>query len=102
MLFFAAAATTLDKLKQIPPDFWWKVGLGVLAVIAVVIILRKVAGMNKMVLAIITFVVLTIVGFNWIYERNEPAALTPIIDKIAPFFPAKDSYNAKQTQTPKR
>ena len=41
------------------------------------------------------------VGFNWIYERNEPAFLTPIVEKIAPFFPAKDSYGAKQKTQPK-
>lgn len=99
MLFFAAA-TTLDKIKQIPPQFWWKVGLVVLALIVAVVILQKVAGMNKMVLAIVAFVVVTIVGFNWIYERNEPAFLTPIVDKIAPFFPSKGSYNAKQATTP--
>jgi len=100
MLFFAAAATTLDKLKQIPPQFWWKLGLVVLGLVVAVIILQKLAGVNKMVLTIVIFVVVTIVGFNWIYERNEPAFLTPVMDKIAPFFPSKGAYNAKQQQMP--
>ena len=101
MLFFAAAtATTLDKLKTIPPQFWWKLGLAIAALIVVVVVLQKVAGMNKMVLGIIAFVVVTIIGFNWIYERNEPAFLTPIVDKIAGFFPAKNSYGAKQATMP--
>jgi apolipoprotein N-acyltransferase len=101
MLFIAAAtATTLDKLKKVPPDFWWKLGLVIAALVVAVLILRKVAGMNKMVLAIIIFVVVTIIGFNWIYERNEPAFLTPIVNKIAPFFPSKGSYNAKQATQP--
>ncbi len=101
MLFFAAAETTIDKLKKIPPEFWWKVGTIVLVVAALVIIVRKVSGMNKMVLGAIVFVILTIVGFNWIYERNEPAFMTPVINKIAPFFPSKGAYNAKQQQAPK-
>lgn len=101
MLFFAAAETTIDKLKKIPPEFWWKVGTIVLVVAALVIIVRKVSGMNKMVLGAIVFVVFTVVGFNWIYERNEPAFMTPVINKIAPFFPSKGAYNAKQQQAPK-
>ena len=104
MLFYAAAATTMDKLKQVPPQFWWKVGIAVLAIVLVVVVLRKIAGMNKVVLAVIAFVVFTVVGINWIYERNEPAFLTPLVDKIAPFLPSKGSYNAKQqtAPTPKR
>jgi hypothetical protein len=101
MLFLAAAAaTTLDKLKRVPPDFWMKLGLVVAAIVVAVIVLRKVAGMNKLVLAIIVFVVLTIIGFNWIYERNEPAFLTPVVNKIAPFFPSKGSYSTKQAGQP--
>ncbi|MDB6168876.1 MAG: hypothetical protein JWM88_1740 [Verrucomicrobia bacterium] len=100
LLAAATAATTLEKLRQIPSDFWWKLGLVVVGLIVVVLVLRKIAGMNKVVLAIIMFVVVTIVGFNWIYERNEPAFLTPLVDKIAPFLPAKGSYNAKQASSP--
>ncbi|MBS0663032.1 MAG: hypothetical protein JSR48_07185 [Verrucomicrobia bacterium] len=101
MLFLAAAETTVDKLKKIPPEFWWKIGLIVLIVAGLVVLVRKVAGMNKAILGAIIFVALTVVGFNWIYERNEPAFLTPVINKIAPFFPSKGSYNAKQQQAPK-
>ena len=100
MLFFAAAATTLDKLKQIPPQFWWKVGLVVLGLIVIVTVLQKLAGANKVVMAVIAFVVVMIVGVNWIYERNEPAFLTPLVDKIAPFLPSKGSYGAKQAASP--
>ncbi len=100
MLFLATAETTIDKLKRVPPEFWWKVGLVVFCLIVAVAILQKVAHMNKIVLTIIVFVVVTVVGFNWIYERNEPAFLTPLIDKVAPFLPSKGSYGAKQQQTP--
>jgi hypothetical protein len=48
--------------------------------------------MNKLVLALIVFVVGGVLGFTWIYERNEPAFMTPIIDPIANsgFFPTKN------------
>jgi|ERR1019366_1532831 ABC-type iron transport system FetAB permease component len=99
-MLFLAVTSTLDKLKQVPTAFWWKVGAAVLAIIVIVFVLQKVAQMNKVVLTIIVLVVFTVVGVNWIYERNEPAFMTPIINRIAPFLPSKGSYDAKQQQTP--
>jgi hypothetical protein len=90
------AVSTLDKLKNIPPGVWLKLGAAVLALIVLIIVLRKVAQVNKLVLALVILFVLSAVGFNWIYERNEPAFLTPLMDKIAPFFPSKGSYGDKQ------
>jgi hypothetical protein len=99
-MLFLAVTTGLDKIKAVPPAFWWKLGAAVLCLIVGVLILQKVAQMNKIVLAIIALIVFSVVGVNWIYERNEPAFMTPIIDKIAPFLPSKGSYNAKQDSTP--
>lgn len=92
----AANQTALEKLKEIPPAFWLKVGIGVLGVIVAVVLIRKLAGANKIVLAIVTLLVVSIIGFNWIYERNEPAWATPMVDAVAQFFPAKNSYHAGQ------
>jgi len=100
MILAEAATSTLEKLKQIPPAFWAKIGLAVLAIVIVVLVLRHIFKMNKFVLAVVTFVVVAMMGFNWIYQRNEPAFLTPFINKIAPFFPAQGAYNTKQAQTP--
>ncbi len=95
MLLFAAAAapTALEKLKQIPPAFWMKVGIAVLAIVVLVIALRKLAGMNKVVVAVIVMIILSTVGFHWIYERNEPAWATPVVEKLAGFFPSKGTAN---------
>ena len=100
MLFLAAAPTALEKLKHVPPAFWWKIAAAVLCIVVIAVILQRIAHMNKIVLAVIVFVIFTVVGVNWIYERNEPAFLTPVIDKVAPFLPSKGSYNAKQTSEP--
>ncbi|MEO7597379.1 MAG: hypothetical protein ABIV50_00490 [Opitutus sp.] len=101
MNFLAATAapTALEKLKQIPPAFWLKVGIAVLAIVVVVMVLRKLAGANKVILGVVVLLVVSIVGFNWIYERNEPAWATSVVEKVAQFFPAKDSYNAGQKKT---
>lgn len=85
----AASATALDRLKEIPMDFWMRLGLGVLVVIGIVFFLRKVAKMNKVVLAVVTFIVVTVVGFNWVYERSEPAWATPVVGFLANWFPTK-------------
>ncbi len=85
----SAPVTTLDKLKQIPPEFWTKLGLAVLALIVLVVILRKVAKMNKLMLGVVLFLVGSIIGFNWIYERNEPAWATPAVSFLAGWFPTK-------------
>lgn len=95
MLLFAAAAapTALEKLKQIPPAFWMKVGIAVLALVLLVLLIKKVAGMNKVVVAVIVLILLSSVGFNWIYQRTEPAWATPVVEKLAGFFPSKGTAN---------
>lgn len=102
MSFFAAAtnATALDKLKDVPPEFWLKVGIGVAAVIVLVVLLRKLAQVNKVVLTAVVLIVVTAIGFSWIYERNEPAWATPVVEKLADFFPSKGSYSKKQQGEP--
>jgi apolipoprotein N-acyltransferase len=82
-------ATTFDKLKAIPPEFWMRLGLAVLAVFALVFFLRKVAKMNKVVLAVVSLFIVTVGGFNWIYERSEPAWATPVVSFLAGWFPTK-------------
>jgi hypothetical protein len=95
------AITALERLQKIPTSFWLKVGGVVLLIVAVVVVLRKLAGSNKVILAVVGFIIVTVVGVNWIYERNEPAFMTPIVEKIAPFLPAKGAYDNKQATKPK-
>lgn len=91
------AVTTLEKVHKLPMQFWLKAALVIVAFIVVVLFLRKLAGMNKAVLFGVLFLVLTTLGFQWIYERNEPAWATPVVEKISGFFPSKGSYASKQS-----
>ena len=95
------AVAALDKLKTLPPDVWLKIVVAVAAVIVAVLVFRRVMKMNKIIASVIVFVVFTVVFFSWVYNRNEPKFLTPIVEKIAPFFPTAGAYNAKQQTTPK-
>src|SRR5687768_2354966 len=97
MHFLAAAAAsknTADRLRDIPPESWVKIGIGVLILIGVVIALRKLAKVNKIVLTIVVLLVCSIVGFNWIYERNEPTWATPAVNWLANYFPTKGAIQA--------
>ena len=92
MLLFAV--TTIEKLKEVPKSFWINAAIVILGLIAVVIILRKIKEMNKIVLGLILAFIFVLIGFNWIYNRNEPKFLTPFVDMVAPFLPTKGSYGA--------
>lgn len=90
---FAAAATSqvafFERMRQVPPEFWWKMAIGIGAVVAAVIILRKVAKMNPLLLSIGLAFAGAMIGMNWIYERNEPKWATPVVQVVAGFLPAK-------------
>ncbi len=89
----ANTATVTAKLHSVPPVFWVNLLLAVGAVVICVLLVRHAAKMNKFFLSFVVFLFLGIVCFNWIYERNEPHVLTPVVNKIAPFFPAKLTYH---------
>ncbi len=95
-MLLLAAATTMEKIQRLPVQFWLKAALVIVAFIVGVLVLKKIAGMNKAILGAILFIVTTVIGFNWIYERNEPEWATPVVEKLANFFPSKGSYASKQ------
>jgi len=70
------------------------------AVILVFIIIQKVLKINKFVLGGVVFIGMGLIWFNWIYHRTEPKFLTPLVDRIAPFFPSAGAYETKQATTP--
>lgn len=94
MLLLATSA--LDTVQKIPPATWLKLGIGIAALIVFVVILRKVAKMNKILLGVIVVVVVSVFFFSWVYNRNEPRWMTPVVEKIAPFFPSAGAYGNKQ------
>lgn len=85
------ALTTLEKLQRVPVEFWLKITTIVAVFILGILLIRSISQMNKVLLTVTIFLLFTILGFHWIYERNEPKFLTPVINNIAPFFPVKGS-----------
>ncbi len=99
MLLFAV--TAVEKMKTLPAAVWLKIFIAIAAMMVGVFVFRKIMRMNKIIAGVIVFVVTTVVFFSWVYNRNEPKFLTPLMDRLAPFFPSAGSYNAKQQTTPK-
>lgn len=94
------AASALDTAKTIPPATWLKLGIGIAAFVIAVLVLRKIAQMNKVLLGVVVFVVVSIFFFSWVYNRNEPKWMTPLVDKIAPFFPSAGHLEKIQKRAP--
>ena len=94
------AATALEKASQVPISFWFKVALAIAGFLLTVFLLRKLMEVNKVLLIIVGGTAVAIIGFQWIYERNEPEFLTSSINVIAPFFPSKGAYENKQKEEP--
>ena len=95
------AVTALEKIQTLPPAIWLKIGIAIAAFILTIFLFRRVMKMNKIIAAVIVFVVCTVVFFSWVYNRNEPPFMTPLVQRIAPFFPSAGAYAAKQGTTPK-
>jgi amino acid transporter len=97
MLFLAV--TTIEKLKAVPPKFWWIFAGCVVGFFLGVYVLKRLLRVNKIFLILGVFVVVMFTSVSWIYNRNEPAFLTPYIDQIAVFFPTKDAYAKSENRT---
>jgi len=95
------AVTALEKLQTLPPDVWLKIGIAVGGFIIAILVFRRVMKMNKIIAGVIVFVVVTVVFFSWVYNRNEPKFLTPLVERVAPFFPSAGAYSSKQQNAPR-
>lgn len=81
------AVNVMEKLRHLPRKDVANLVLIVLVLIVAILIIKQAAKMNRFALLMIISVTMVVVGFMWVYERNEPKFLSPFIDQIAPFFP---------------
>lgn len=94
------AVTALEKIKTLPPAIWMKIAIAIGAFVLTIFLFRRVMKMNKIIASVVVFVVGTVVFFSWVYNRNEPRFMTPLVEKVAPFFPSAGSYASKQGTQP--
>ena len=86
----AAPPTAWEQVKHVPKDTWISLGICIVAVVAVWRTWKALKKINELFPYIAGFLAAFLIFFYWVYERNEPRFLTPIVDKLAPFFPSKD------------
>ncbi len=95
------AVTAIEKMQTLKPETWLKIGIAVVGFLLAVLLFRRIMRMNKIIAGVVVFVGVSVLFFSWVYNRNEPRFMTPIVEKIAPFFPSAGSYNSKQSNLPK-
>lgn len=93
------AATALEKMQAVPTKVWINLALAVLILFAAIIVIRKAAEMNKVVLAALIFVVVTSTGLHWVYYRNEPKFISPLIEPLAKFLPTAGKQAEKEKRS---
>lgn len=86
---FAAHPTTLDKLRHVPTDSWINLAIFVISIVVIYKMWRTLRSLNDYAPYIAIGVVATCVFFYWVYTRTEPSFLSPVVERIAPFFPSR-------------
>lgn len=89
MTYWLAALEWSKVTDKLPEDFVVKTALFLGVVAVIVLAIKAYQSSNKILLSIGIFSFVGIVFFNWIYNRNEPAFLTPVIEPLSNFFPSK-------------
>jgi hypothetical protein len=86
MLILAVEAE--EKFRNVSGEKLFYFGLVLLALILGIVLVRRVAKVGRLVFFVVGGTVLIILMLSWIYYRSEPKFLSPLVDKIAPFFPS--------------
>jgi len=63
--------------------------MGVIGIIFAYSVFKTLSTLPKLVMYPIIGATCVIICINWVYNRNEPEILTPIVDMIAPWLPSK-------------
>ncbi|OUW19761.1 MAG: hypothetical protein CBD18_00300 [Opitutales bacterium TMED158] len=86
MLYVERLFKSLQPLYDQPWFPWALGGIGILFAYSVIKTLRT---LPKLVMYPIIGATCAIIFLNWVYYRNEPQLLTPMIDAIAPWLPSR-------------
>ncbi len=89
--FAAAQASAWEQLRSVPKETWINIGICVLAVVIILKVWRALKSINEFMPFIAAVLAAFLIFFYWVYDRSEPRFLTPVIDKLAPFFPSKSA-----------
>lgn len=97
-LLAAAPPTAWEQLKRVPKETWINLAICVIAVVVIARVWKVLKSINEFVPYIAAVLATLLIFFYWVYDRSEPRFLTPIVDKLAPFFPSKGKQQDIQEQ----
>jgi hypothetical protein len=89
LILAAAPPSAWEQLKRVPKDTWINLIICVVAVVVIIRVWRVLKKFNEYAPYVASIVAAMMIFFYWVYDRSEPRFLTPVIDKLAPFFPSK-------------
>lgn len=78
-----------QKIREVPVSFWITLISVVVGILIVVRVWRALKDFNEMAPYIALLAVMAIGTLYVVYERKEPAFLTPFVDTLAQFLPTK-------------
>jgi hypothetical protein len=92
LTLLAAQSSVWDQVQRVPRQFWINAIICVLAVLLVARLWREMKRLNDYAPYIVAVIVTTTVFFYWVYNRTEPRILSPLVDRLMPFFPTKSKH----------
>ena len=94
----AAQPSAWEQFRKIPTQTWINLGICILTVVIIARVWKVLKGINEFVPYIAVTLAGGLIFFYWVYERAEPRFLTPLVDKLAPFFPSKSQQQIIEDQ----
>jgi uncharacterized membrane protein YkvI len=92
LTLLAAQSSVWDQVQRVPRQFWINAIICVLAVLMVARLWREMKRLNDYAPYIVAVIVTLTVFFYWVYNRTEPRILSPLVDRLMPFFPTKSKH----------
>jgi hypothetical protein len=92
----------VENLAGRPVEFWVRALLVIVGLFVIFWILEKLFKTSRRILSIALLIVIVMIGYNWIFFRNEPAFMTPVIDILAPIFGGPGERAAPPASAPAR
>mgnify|MGYP000748956654 CR=1 FL=1 len=76
-----------QSLQPLYNQSWFPYALGVLGLLFAYSVFMSLKSLPKLVMYPIIMATCAIVFMNWVYNRNEPEILSPVVNMIAQFLP---------------
>lgn len=93
-VLLAAQFNALDKLRQIPLQFWINLGLGIFAVLLAVRFWKALRQINSFMPWLAAMITSAMLLSYWTYNRTEPRWLTPVVERLTLVLPTKAKHEA--------